>query len=107
MCAVRCEEGNCTAVGSAITNAIRAKSAENDGMHGTNPRAGQHGNRGLGNSREINDDAIALFDLVPFQHVREAANFLMQLLVGERALVAGFAIPSDCCLISARTGPLP
>src|SRR4029450_5059810 len=65
-------------------------------------RTGQHGNRCLGNVRQINDGAIAFFDLVPFQHVREAADFAMQLLIGERALVAGFAFPNYRSLIPPR-----
>src|SRR2546430_13619939 len=52
----------------SVANAVGAKSTEDHRMHRANPRAGQHGNRGLGNIREVNDDAIALFDLVPFQH---------------------------------------
>src|SRR5262249_17785435 len=48
------------------------------------------------------DDAIAFFDAVPFQHICEAADFTMQLLIGEGALVAGFALPNDCRFVPAR-----
>src|SRR5947199_9742233 len=104
MCAIRCHDGNCAAVGNSITNAVGAKSAENDGMHRANACTGQHGNRGLGNIREIDNDAIALFDLVPFEHIREAENFVMQLLVSYVALIAGFALPNYCCIVSSATG---
>ncbi len=107
MCAIRCDHRNRAAVDNAITNAVGAKSTEDHRMHRANPRARQHGNRGLGNIREVNDDAIALFDVVPFQHIREAANFVMQLLVGERALVARFALPENGRFIPARTGQVP
>ena len=73
-------------------------------MHRTDACAGQHGNRGLGNIREINDDAVTLFDLVPFQHIREPADFVMQLLVGKRAFVTRFALPDNRRLIPARSG---
>ena len=71
-------------------------------MHCADSRAGQHRNRRLGNVRQINDDAIAFFDVVPFQHIREAADFAMQLLIGERALVARFAFPNYCGLVPTR-----
>src|SRR4029077_2250498 len=50
---------------------------------------------------------IAFFDLVPFEHVREAADFAMQLLIGERALVAGFALPNYCSLVPTRSCEIP
>src|ERR1700745_4326930 len=71
-------------------------------MHRTDSRAGQHRNRRLRNVRKINDDAIAFFDVVPFQHVREPADFAMQLLIGERALVTRFALPNDRGLVPTR-----
>jgi hypothetical protein len=76
-------------------------------VHHADPRAGQHGNRGLGNIRQINDYPIALFDIVPFQYIREAANFPMQLLVGERAFVARLAFPDNCRLVSTRPAQMP
>src|SRR5262249_41513612 len=56
---------------------------------------------------EINDHAITFFDLVPFQHIREAANFAMQMLIGERAFIARFAFPDNCRLVPARSGQMP
>ena len=76
-------------------------------MHRADSRAGQHRNRRLGDVRQINDDAIAFFDVVPFQHIREAADFAMQLLIGERALVPGFAFPNDRSFVSTRPGEMP
>jgi len=73
-------------------------------MHRANSRAGQHGNRGLGNIRQINKDAVAPFDVVALQHIRETANFAMELLVRERAFFARFALPDDGRLVSPRTG---
>ena len=72
-------------------------------MHRANPRARQHGNRCFRNVREINDDAIALFDFVALQHIRETANFTVQLLVCEGALVARFAFPDNCRLVPPKT----
>ena len=71
-------------------------------MHRADPRAGQHGDRRLGNVRQINDDAIAFSDFVPLQHIRETADFAMQLLIGECALVARLAFPNDRRLVPTR-----
>src|SRR5262245_14376915 len=76
-------------------------------MHRADSRAGQHRDRRLGNVRQINDDAIAFFDVVPFQHIRETADFAMQLLISESALVAGFAFPNYCRLVTTRAGKMP
>src|SRR5437667_10567111 len=79
--AVGCDNGDGAAVDNAVTNALCAKSTEDYRMHYADSGTGQHGNRGLGNIRKINDHPIALFDVVPFEHIRETANFPMQLLV--------------------------
>src|SRR5262245_25661722 len=71
-------------------------------MHCADSCAGQHRDRCLGNIRQINDDAIAFFDVVPFEHIRKAADFSMQLLIGERALVAGLALPNYCRFVPTR-----
>src|SRR5438477_10686522 len=76
-------------------------------MHGADPRAGEHGDRGFRNIWEINDDTIAFFYFVSLQDVREAANFAMQLLISKSALVAGFAFPDNCRLVTERPGQMP
>src|SRR5437773_11355578 len=72
-------------------------------MHRANQRARQHGKRCFRNVRKINDDAIALFDFVALQHIRETANFTVQLLVCEGALVARFASPDNSRLVPPKT----
>src|SRR6266536_6299542 len=76
-------------------------------MHRTDPRAGEHGDRGLRNIREINDDTIAFFYVVSFQDICEAANFAMQLLIGKRTFVAGFAFPDNRRLVPAWPSQMP
>ena len=60
-------------------------------MNRADPRAGQHRNRRLGNHRQVNNDAIAFFDSVTLEDVREQANLAMQLFVGVGALLADFS----------------
>ena len=102
--AVGSDKGDGATVGDSIANAVRAKPAEHHRMHRADAGTGQHRNGSFGNGREVNDDSIALVDLVPFQHIRETADFVMKLLVGERSLVTWFPLPDNRGFISARAG---
>ena len=54
----------------------------------------------LGDQRHVDRDAVALLDAQPLEHVRELADFAVELPVGEHARVAGLALPDDarpCC----------
>ncbi len=99
--AIRRDDRGCAAIRDPIANAIRAEAAEDDGMNRADPRAGEHRDRRFRNGRHINDDAIAFADSVSLQDVGEAADFAMQLLVGEDAFVARFAFPDDRGLVPA------
>src|SRR5690349_5892288 len=71
-------------------------------MDGADAGAGEHRNRRLGNHRHVNGDAIAFLDAAGFQHVGEAANFGVQLLVGELLVVLRIvALPQDGRLVTA------
>ena len=100
--AVRSDDRDGAAINNTITNALGAEPTEDHRMHRADPRAGQHGNRGLGNIWQINDDPISFFDVVSFQHVCETANFAMQLLVSEGAFVAWFAFPNNRRLVPPK-----
>jgi hypothetical protein len=43
----------------------------------------------------------------PFEDIREAADFAMQLLIGQRAFVAWFAFPHYCSLFPTRPFDMP
>ena len=57
--------------------------------------AGKHCDGGFGNGRQIDDDAIALADVVSLQNVGEPADLAVQLLIGKGALLTGFTFPDD------------
>src|SRR5436190_1581260 len=76
-------------------------------MHRTDPRAGEHCDRGLRNIRQINDDAIALFYFVSLENIRETTNFPMQLLISQGTFIAGFAFPDNGRLVPARSSQMP
>src|ERR1700683_2617150 len=72
-------------------------------MDGADPRAGQNGVRGFGNHRQINSDAVAFGDVPVAQHVGQAANVIVQLLVGDLLGVFRIvAFPEDGNLIGTR-----
>ena len=61
-------------------------------MHRADSRARQHRNRRLRNHRQINNDPVPLRDPVPFEHIRESANLIMQLLVSQHPHLARLAV---------------
>src|SRR6185369_16987750 len=70
-------------------------------MDGADAGAGEHGNRRLGDHRQVNGDASAFLDAARFQHIGEAANFGVQLLVGELFVVLRIvALPQDGGLVT-------
>ena len=46
-------------------------------------------------------------DFVSLEHIGETANFVMQLLVGERSFLARFAFPDDGGLVPAVGRQMP
>ena len=84
----------------------RLKPPKIDGVHRADARAGQHRDRGFGNHRHVNDDAVAFLDSVALQHVREPANLAMQLLISQGAFVARFTFPNDRRLVAVRAGEM-
>ncbi len=52
-------DGGRPAVSDPVANAIGAEAAEDDRMNGADPRAGEHGDRGFWNRRQVDDHAIA------------------------------------------------
>ena len=89
------------AVEDAVGDALGAEAAEDDGVNGPDAGAGEHGDGGFGDHREIDKDAVAFLDLISLEDVGEAADFPMKLAIGEDALFAGsvggvgFAFPDD------------
>ena len=89
-------------VGKAVLDAFAAEAAENHGVDGADAGATEHGNDGFGNERHVDQNAVAFFDAVPLEDIREHADFAVELLVGEGLFVAGFAFPNDRSLVAAR-----
>ncbi len=76
-------------------------------MHGADARAGKHGDRRFRDHRHVNGDAVAFLDAARLEHVGEAADLGVQLLVGELLVVLGVvAFPDDRGLLAAL-GEMP
>src|SRR5438477_84128 len=84
---IRSDHRDRAAIRDSIANAVRAESAEDDGMHGADSGAGEHRDRRFRDGWQVNDDAVALANLVSLEHVREAADIAMQLLESQRPFV--------------------
>ena len=79
----------------AGAQALGREAAEHDGVHGAEPRDGEHGDDGLRNDRQVDRDAIALADAEAREEVGGALDLDRELGVGEAAAVAGLALPVD------------
>src|SRR5207302_5278312 len=94
------------AVRNPVANCVCAKAAKDDRMYRADARAGQHRDGRFWNRRQVNDDAVALVDLVPLQHIRESANLMMKLLISQCAPVARLTFPENRRFVSARAGKM-
>ena len=96
-------------VQNPIRHGLSTEAAEHHGMHGADPGTSQHGDRGLGYHRQVDDDAISRLDSISLQNVGEQAHFPMQLLVRQNPLLAfrsragGFSLPNDRGFVRRRS----
>ena len=91
------------AVGDAPGERIGREAAEHHGVDGADARTGQHGIGRLRDHRHVDRDPVALHDVAVAQDVGEAADLVMQLLVGDLLVVLGIvAFPDDRDLVGAR-----
>ena len=70
-------------------------------MDGADSGARKHGNRGLGNQRHVNQDAVPLLDAVALENVRKKADLAVQLPVGDHPLLTRLPLPDDRGLVGA------
>ena len=71
-------------------------------MHRADARAGQHRVSRFGDHRQIDGDAVAFLHAVRLQHIGEAADLVMQFLIGDGAALRGIvALPDDRGLLGA------
>ena len=86
----------------AVAQRLGAEAAEHDAVHRADARAGEHGDRQLGDERQVDRDAIAFLDAERLQHVRERRHLAVEIEVGQRAAIARLAFPDDRGLVAAR-----
>ncbi len=83
-------------------NRIGREAAEDHGMNRADTGAGEDRDRRLRDHRHVDGDAVAFLDAARLQHVGEAADLGMQLLVGKLLVVLGIVtFPDDCGLVTA------
>ena len=88
-------------VEDAVFQGFWGKSAEDDGVHRANPRAGEYRHHDLGHHGHVDGDSVTLLDAPGFEHIGELAHVFMQLPVGDffvgRRIVA---LPDDRYLVA-------
>jgi hypothetical protein len=76
-------------------------------VDGADARAGEHRVARLGDHRQVDGDAVALFDVAIAQDVGEAAHLVVQLPIGDLLVFLGIvAFPDDRHLVAAL-GEMP
>ena len=88
------------AVLDAVAQRLRGEAAEDDAVDRADAGAGEHRDRQLGDHRQVDRDPVALLDAVLAQHVGEAADLRVQLLVGVGLVAAVVALPDDRGLVA-------
>ena len=82
---------------------VGREAAEHHRVDGADARASEHGVDGLRDHRQVDGDAIALHDVAVAQDVGEAADLVVQLLIGDvLRLCRVVALPDDRDLAGAR-----
>ena len=69
--------------------------------------AGQHGEGGFGDHRQIERHPVAATDPLPLEHIGEAADFLMQVAVGDDTALARIIAFPDYRGLVAAFGQVP
>ena len=82
-----------------VLDGLGAEAAEDDGVNCADPRTGEHRDHGLGDHRQVERDPIAGPDAHVFKNMREPADVEMQLLVSDRADIAGLAFEDQRSLV--------
>ncbi len=103
--AVACQDDPAVGIEHAIDDGAGTEPAEDDRVHGTDPRAGEAGDGQFGDHPHVDGDDLALADAQALQGVGEAGGFERKVAIGEsadlRAVCAdGLALPDDRRLVA-------
>ncbi len=91
-------------VGAPVDDRVGREAAEDHRVGRPDAGAGEHGDRELGDHRHVDGDAVALLQPEPLQHVGEPLHIGQEFGVGDRAGVAGFALPVVGDLVAPARG---
>jgi len=98
---ISCDNDLRAAIGKAVLNALAAESTEDNRVNCSNAGARQHGDDGLRNERHVDQDAVAFFNAIAFENISKNADFAVELVISERAALAGFTFPNDGRFVAA------
>ena len=84
----------------AVGEGRRREAAEDDAVRRADAGAGQHGDDGLRDHRQVDVDPVAPLDPLGLQDVGEALDLGQQLGVGDDAAVARLALPEEGHLVA-------
>jgi hypothetical protein len=91
----------------AEAHGLSREPAEDERVHGADPRAGERDHHGLDEHRQVDDHAVARFDAERGEPVRGARHAALQLGVGDRLAVARLALEEQRDLVAPPGRDVP
>jgi hypothetical protein len=105
--AIRRDEQAGLRIVDAVAKRFGREAAEHDRVHGSDPRAREHGNGKFRNQRQVDRDAIAASDAERQKHVGKLTDLAMQIEIRQRPVIAGFSFPDDRGLVAPCRAHMP
>jgi len=96
------DDGDAAAVVDAIGDGVGGESAEDDGVNGSDARAGEDGDGEFRRHAHVDGDAVALLDAEGLEGIGEALDFDVHFSVSEATNFPGLAFPDNGGLVAAR-----
>jgi hypothetical protein len=95
------------AVDDAGVQGVGGEAAEDDRVDGADARAGEHGDDGLGDHRQVDRDPVALRHAVRLEGAGGPRDLLEELGVGDVPAVPGLALEVDGDAVAVAGGDVP
>jgi len=86
-----------------VSQRLGAETAEDHVVRCADPRAGEHRDGSFGDHGQVDGDAVALLDPQALQDVGKLADFVVQVLISQRALIARLALPDQRRFVLRRS----
>ncbi len=99
---VRGDDHLAVAVLRSVLNRLRTEAREDHAVNRSDSGAGQHGDRKLGDRRQVDRHAVSALDSAALQHVSEPIHLPPDHLIRQHPSISRFSLPDDRGLVPSR-----